>query len=172
MSDLLYFTYDIVSLGGDNVTELEQLENEAYEDNVEIVDYHFYSNRIKGLYCDGTVALSSTIKTDTEKKCILAEELGHHHTAFGNITGDDISSRKQELHGRLYAYDKLIGLNGILRAYQRGCRSMHDTAEFLDVTEDFLLEALNKYRQRYGVYTIIDNYVIYFEPSLGVFELI
>ena len=40
MSDLLYFTYDIVSFGGDNVTELELLENEAYEDNVEIVDYH------------------------------------------------------------------------------------------------------------------------------------
>ena len=28
------------------------------------------------------------------------------------------------------------------------------------------------YKNKYGICTTIDNYVIYFEPSLGVFELL
>ena len=35
-------------------------------------------------------------------------------------------------------------------------------AEYLDVTEDYLEEALACYRSKYGVYTVVDNYAIYF----------
>lgn len=45
-------------------------------------------------------------------------------------------------------------------------------AEYLNVTEDFLAETLHCYKAKYGVCAKIDNYIIYFEPSLGVFELI
>ena len=38
--------------------------------------------------------------------------------------------------------------------------------------EETLQEALNYYHARYGVCTQVDNYVIYFEPALGVMELI
>lgn len=155
------------------MTELEQLENEAYEDNVEIVDYHFYSNRIKGLYCDGSVALSSKIKTDTERKCILAEELSHYHTTVGNILDQsNDENRKQELRARMWAYDKLIGLRGIVNSYANGCNSEHEIAEYLEVTEEFLREAIKHYKNKYGIYAKLDNYVIYFEPYLGVLKLI
>ena len=45
-----------------------------------------------------------------------------------------------------------------------------EMAEFLDVPEDTLQEALNYYHHKYGICTILDNYVIYFEP-LGVLEI-
>ena len=133
------------------MTDLEQLENEAYENNIDIVDYPFRNQRIKGLYCDGTVALNHTLKNTTERKCILAEELGYHYTASGNIPGNGIASAKQEARGRIFAYNKLIGLSGLISAYKSGCKSLYEVSEYLDVTESFLSEALTNYRQKYGV---------------------
>ena len=45
-------------------------------------------------------------------------------------------------------------------------------AEYLEVTEQFLREALERYRQKYGIYTCVDNFIIYFEPYLAVVEML
>ncbi|NLL77369.1 MAG: ImmA/IrrE family metallo-endopeptidase [Clostridiales bacterium] len=153
------------------MTKLEELENEAYNNNIDIVRCNFNSNRIKGLYCDGTVALNKSL-SNTEKTCVLAEELGHYYTAVGNILCQkDENCRKQEMKGRIVSYNMMVGLNGIIKSYKHGCRSLYEASEFLEVTEEFLSEALQYYRSKYGAYTIVDKYVIYFEPSLGVLEL-
>lgn len=116
--------------------------------------------------------MSNNIETSAERACILAEELGHHFTAVGDILDQsDASNRKQELRGRIWAYNRLIGLTGIIRAYKAGCRNRYEVAELLQVSEDTLQEALDHYREKYGLCTQIDNYVVYFEP-LGVVELI
>jgi hypothetical protein len=60
---------------------------------------------------------------------------------------------------------------GIVKAYQYGCCNLYDMAEYLEVTEQFLLDTLKAYRLKYGQYTIIDNYIIYFEPCLMVGEM-
>ena len=44
-------------------------------------------------------------------------------------------------------------------------------AEYLEVTEEFLRESLDMYRSKYGVCTTLDNYIIYFEPSLTVADM-
>ena len=141
-----------------NTTEV--LTEEAYSHGAETIDWRFTSDRIKGLYCDGVIAISDRLN-GSEKAAVLAEELGHH-----------LANRKQELRGRIWAYNRLIGLTGILRAYKMGCRNRYEIAECLDVPEETLQEALNYYHARYGVCTQVDNYVIYFEPALGVMELI
>lgn len=82
------------------------------------------------------------------------------------------ANRKQEQHARAWAYNKMIGLFGIVKAYEHGCHSLHETADYLNVTEEFLNEALKYYENKYGEYTVVDNYVIYFIPSLGVGKLI
>lgn len=110
---------------------------------------------------------------EIEKKCILAEELGHYNTTVGNILDQStFTNRKQERNARIWAYDKLIGITGLINAYKANCKSLYEIAEYLDVTEPFLLEAIGTYKQKYGPCTTIDNYVIYFEPHLGVLELI
>lgn len=124
--------------------------------------------RIKG----NRIAIDNKL-TEIEKKCILAEELGHYYTGVGDILDQtNGSNRKQELHGRIYAYNKLIGLMGIIDAYKNHCTNFSETAEHLDVPEDFLKDALNYYKQRYGTYATIDNYVIFFEPNIAVLEII
>ena len=126
---------------------------------------------LKGLCIDDNIAIEKSM-LPSEKSCILAEELGHYYTTYGNILDQtDIGNRKQELRARMWAYDRQIGLLGIIRCFEAGCQSQSEMAEFLDVTEEFLKEALERYRQKYGVYTSIDQYIIYFEPRITVMKI-
>ena len=126
-----------------------------------------------GRICNNRVAIRRTIPTTIEKTCVLAEELGHHHTSVGNILDmNDVRNRKQERQARLWGYNKLIGLTGIIKAFRAGCQSRHEVAELLDVTDEFLKECIDCYRDKYGVCTEIDNYIIYFIPHLAVMEKI
>lgn len=156
------------------MTRYEKQLDIANHDDVTVFErYDMGSTRFKGLYCDGTVALSKDIQTEKERRCILAEELGHHYTTYGDILDQTkVSNRKQELRARLWAYDKLIGLSGILQGFKAGCRNRYELAKFLDVTEEFLQEALDCYREKYGEHTKVDGYTIMFEPSLAVIEKI
>lgn len=152
----------------------EELLNLAESKNIKIHEgYDLSGTRIKGLYCDGNIALSKDLHTEAEKKCILAEELGHYETAVGDITDQTLTAnRKQELRGKLMAYNKVVGLLGFVQAYQHHCHDLHDMAEYLDVTDAFLSDTITCYRAKYGSHARIDNYVIYFEPTIGVLELI
>ncbi len=156
------------------MTEYEKLLDNATKDNVKVIEnYLFESYRFKGLYCDGVVALNKNLKTDAERTCILAEELGHHYTAVGDILDQSaVANRKQEMHGRILAYNRLVGLRGIIDAYNHHCQGLSEAAEYLGVTEEFLNDTLIYYKNKYGVYTTIDNYTIIFEPSIAVLELV
>jgi len=99
----------------------------------------------------------------------LAEELGHHYTTTGNILDQqNVVNAKQELHARTWAYNECIGLIGIVKAFESGCKSLYEMADYLNVTEDFLKDALESFRRKYGIYTEIDNYFIFFEPYISV----
>lgn len=147
----------------------EQLLIEADNNNLITKEKPLLANkgRIKG----NKIAIKRDL-TQIEKKCVLAEELGHYYTATGDILDQSTTeNRKQERLGRIYSYNRIIGLIGLIRAYKNGCQSIHEAAEYLDVTDEFLLEAINCYKSKYGLYATIDNYVIYFEP-ISVLELI
>ncbi len=152
----------------------EELQDEACEDGIEVIEnYPFTSDRIEGLYVDSTIALSKGLTTCAEKSCVLAEELGHHYTASGDIIDQsNAENRKQELRGRIWAYNKQIGLSGLLNAYKHHCQNEHEVADFLGVTDMFLKDALVYYKNKYGQYAQLDNYIIFFEPAVAVMELI
>lgn len=148
----------------------EVLLNDANTEGLSIKERPFrtYDGRIKG----NTIYLRQNMNT-VEKACVLAEEMGHHYTSVGNILDmSDTHNRKQERQARLWAYNRLIGLRGIIKAYETGCQNRYEIAEFLEVTEECLQECIEIYRDKYGVYTTVDNYVIYFLPNLAVMEKI
>lgn len=119
------------------------------------------------------IAIRNTIDTTKEKACALAEEIGHHETTVGDILDQTNSwNRKQERQARVEAYNTTIGLIGIIEAFENGCRNKYEMAEYLDVTESFLTEALKVYEQIYGCHTMIGSYLIQFIPNLGVAKLI
>lgn len=119
------------------------------------------------------VAIRQDIPTLAGKACVLAEEIGHYHTNTMDILDHGkILNRKIERAGRLWAYDKQIGLSGIIKGYCARCRDHYELAEYLGVTEEFLKEALDCYREKYGEHIEVDGYTIMFEPSLAVIERI
>ena len=125
---------------------------------------------LKGFYVDGNIAIKMDMST-TEKACVLAEELGHHYTTVGNILDQSkVENRKQERRARLWAYKKMFDLVDLVSAYKYGCRNRYEVAEYLGVTEQFLEEALYTYKEKYGLYTKVDRYVVYFKP-LGILEM-
>ena len=48
---------------------------------------------LKGLCLDDNIAIEKKL-SQNEKNCILAEELGHYHTSFGNILNQTIISNR------------------------------------------------------------------------------
>lgn len=149
----------------------EELQDEYSSMNIVEIDLSEVKG-LKGLCVNDNIAIQKDIPTQAEKSCVLAEELGHYHTTYGDILDlDNVQNRKQELRARMWGYDRLIGLMGIINAYKKGCRNRAEMAEELDVTEEYLMEALKAYHNKYGICTTIDNYIIYFEPSLAVMKL-
>lgn len=144
----------------------------AEADNEKLIvkekDIDGYSGRIY----KNRIAIHHKIPTSTEKACVLAEELGHYYTTTGDILDQSrTENRKQEYHARLWAYNKQIGLMGIVRAYQYGCRNSYEVADYLGVTEEFLADALKAYKSKYGICATVDNYIVYFEPYVGIMEI-
>lgn len=147
----------------------EALLDEAHQEGLTVKEkpLKYNNGRIKGK----RIAIRKDIETSAEKACVLAEELGHYHTTVGDITDlSDSQNRKQERQARLWGYNKLIGLTGIIQAFRAGCHSRHETAEYLGVTEQFLQECIDCYTEKYGEYAKIDNYIIFFIPNLAVME--
>lgn len=115
------------------MTETEKLEQEAYEHNVPVDYIKFRSERINGLYVDGSIALRDGM-TAAQTADTLAEELEHHYTTVGNILDlNSVANRKQERIARVRAYDRRIGLSGIIQGYRSHCQNRHELAECLGV---------------------------------------
>lgn len=115
------------------------------------------------------IAIRKDLPSSVHKKCVLLEEVGHYATSMGNILNQsDANNRRQERQARGWAYNRLIGLDDIVRAYERHCEDLSDMAEYLEVTEEFLLEALDFYREKYGTGVRFGEYYISFEPFFTV----
>ncbi|HHV99991.1 MAG TPA: ImmA/IrrE family metallo-endopeptidase [Clostridiaceae bacterium] len=147
----------------------KKLLQEAERENIEVV-YQPLGERIKGLYCDGVIAINKNISTTAEKTCVLAEELGHYYTSYGNILDtSNTNNRKQEVKARRWAVKSLVPLKSIIQAYEAGCRNMFEVAEYIGVTEEFLIRTFETYNAMYGKYKKYGKYIIYFDPP-GVYK--
>lgn len=146
----------------------EKLLEIAEQEGIDIDDEYELSGRNEGLLYDGFIAVKKDL-TIREKKCILAEELGHHFTTVGNILDQrNVINRKREKKGRIYAYNLLIGLDGLIECYHECVSNTYEMAEVLDVTEEFLKEALAYYTGKFGIGVQSGKYYIQFIPYLAV----
>lgn len=144
---------------------------EADRSNVFVIENAAFSSSSDGLINGNVIGINKNIRTWKKRTCILAEELGHYYTSSGDIIDQsNVSNRKQEYRARCWAYEKLVSLHGIISAYESGCRSAFDMSEYLDVTEEFFIEAMESYRSKYGICKIVGNYAIYFEP-MGILKM-
>ena len=142
----------------------DNLLQEAHNERIEVILKPF-KGKLKGLYYDNVIAINKNIETSAEKTCVLAEELGHYYTSVGNILDQTkITNRKLERMARAWAFQKLVPLDKLVEAYKEGIRTKHELAEYLDVTEQFLCDALKYYKEKYGMYCRVGKYMICFKP--------
>lgn len=147
----------------------------TYESVVKVKEADFskkdFLNGYKGLYKNGKIVIDRRILTLKEKACILAEELGHHFTSSGNLLdSEDIRNIKQEKRARNWGYERLVGIIDIINAYEAGVQNRCDLSEYLEVTEEYIELSIQHYREKYGLFLEIDNYIVFFEPHFGIMK--
>lgn len=155
------------------MNKYEKLLEKASEENIQVDENFPFNGKTSGLYIDGNIALSTKLKTEVSKACILSEELGHHYTSVGNILNPNlVQNRKQEYKARIWAYKEMISPADLLMASKTGCRNRFEISEYLEVTEEFLEEALNYFSTVYpdGYKDIAHNCTIKFRPNLQVIK--
>lgn len=104
-----------------------------------------------------------------EKKCILAEELGHYYTTVGDILDqNNQNNRKQESTARRFGVNMLLTPSMLVEACVNGCNSLNEVAEYLDITEVFLADALKVFKAMYGYKVVVDGYSLFF-TDLGFY---
>lgn len=142
----------------------QKLLERAVENDIEVME-DCEIGRLKGLYFDNTIILSKDIKDHNEKKCILCEEIGHYYFTQGNILNqNEHLNRVQELKARRWAYKQLVKIDYLIDAFFEGIRNIYQLSNYLEVTEEFLKEAIKYYKQKYGIYHHHRNFIIRFEP--------
>ncbi|SFL39683.1 protein of unknown function [Gracilibacillus orientalis] len=147
----------------------ESLLKEATYSGIDVYEEPL-KGKIQGLYGNNVIWINKFLPTYTDKYCILAEELGHYHKTVGNIQDQTkLTNRKQEQVARSWAYERTIPLHKFVQAHRENIKNRFELSEFLGVTENFLEEALTRYKERYGVAVDLDEHTIYFEP-LGVIK--
>lgn len=148
---------------------MNDIEGFAYDHGFDIVDLPLRSTL--GLLHGKLIALRKGMPY-VQRRCVLAEEVGHGLLTVGDITNQDVvENRKQEQKARRWGYNKLISLSDLVEAAKHGCGNLWDTSIFLGVTEEFLEEALTDFRKQYGVMAVVDDYAIIFEPCLMVVDI-
>ena len=147
--------------------KLLDLAEEKYGLTVKEKPLRYYDGLIRGK----KVAIRKDLKTTRRKAEILSEEIGHAATSTGDITDYSCPNNwKQEVCARTVGYRLMISPDDLIEAYNAGCVNCFEISEFLEVSEDYLKEAIERFRQIYGVYQKHGNYVIVYEPCLGVIK--
>lgn len=153
----------------------EKLLDEAHKNGISIDENSkMLLNNEDGYFIEtprgDVILLNCNLETTIERKCTLAEELGHYYTTHGDITDQTkVENRKQELRARRWGYECLVPIRKLIQAYKYGCRSRYEVAKYIEVTEEFLEETITYYLHKYGVCKQIDKYIVYFSP-FGIME--
>lgn len=144
------------------LTRYEELLDEVFSYGLEIVEIDLGGDC--GYCYDETIYINK-YSTETTKFCILSEELGHYFTTTGDITYLNSSGNvHQEHRARDWSYSKIISPESIVTCILNGAISIQDLTYELSVSEEFLLEAIDFYKRKYGVYYVGKTHLLTFNP--------
>lgn len=122
------------------------------------------NGRIKGR----RVAIQNSLTT-TEKACTLEEEIAHFDVNTGVILDQAYAdNRRQEHKARMLAITRRVGLWNLADALRNGYHTLSEIAEHMDITEEFLIAAIEGYRQKYGLYVCIGDDTLVLEPTVAL----
>mgnify|MGYP003474866495 FL=1 len=90
--------------------------------------------------------------TEREKYEVLQEEFAHYDYTAGDIaSGDSEADKKQEALARSKAMERTVTLDGLIHCYFSHAWSLEEVADYFGVTEKYVQEAIQNYRNKYGL---------------------
>ena len=136
----------------------------AENEHIKIKDTHSLPDGYSGFYKDGIILIDKDL-SETRKAEVLYEELAHHKLTYGNILDQskDIN-RKFENYARRHGYEAALPLRIIVEAHHYGVSNLYELAEYVQLSEEHVLEILEHYKQKHGIGTHYGDYSITFEP--------
>ena len=143
---------------------MQQLYKLIEAENIELIEDDI-PGRVKGLYFDNIIVLHKRIDTQSEKNCILAEELGHYFTSSGvHLDQSSKETIKQEKQAQRWATKQMLDPQRLIDAFKSGVRNRWELAQFLEVTEEFIEDSLVFLKKLHGDCMTIGEYIIHFDP--------
>ncbi|MCH8664264.1 ImmA/IrrE family metallo-endopeptidase [Staphylococcus lugdunensis] len=123
-----------------------------------------------GFYINGKIYINSNLP-ETRKAEVLYEELAHHKLTYGNILDQSKwINRKFENYAKRHGYEAALPLRIIIEAHHFGVSNLYELAQYVQLSEEYVLEILEHYKQKHGIGTHYGDYSITFEP-LRVYKL-
>lgn len=138
-------------------------------DYLKIRDVHALPSGYEGFYSDGYILIDKSIP-NFRKAEVLFEELAHHKLTWGDITyQSQFNNRKFENYAKRAGFQAALPLRIIIEAYHYGISKLHELAEYVELSEEYIILVIEFYKKKYGLSTYFNGHVIKFEP-LQVFE--
>lgn len=138
-------------------------------ENIAIKDTFELPGKFKGFYTDGVILIDKYL-SPKEKVEVLAEEIAHCKFTYGNIIDEsEMFNRKLELKAKRMGAEMIITLSGIINAFEHGIYNLYELAEYFEVSQHYVLNAIKHYKMKLGLSTCYNGYLIRFEP-LQVFK--
>jgi hypothetical protein len=147
----------------------ELIEQEAYNSGVTLVDFAFKSN-IKAAYyrtegCLAVAAVSSAIEDPHEWNVHALHEIKHHESCVYDLPKmPPAVQHKYELLADRLMLKSCMPPDKLIAAYETGCRSFFDFAEYLEITEVFFKTGLCLYAQICGPSVTYKGFCLRFDP--------
>ncbi|HDH7018447.1 TPA: toxin [Staphylococcus aureus] len=139
-------------------------------DYIEIREADVLPDNLDGVWLGDLILIKRGL-SDREKAGILFEELAHNKLTYGDIADySKFNNRKFESYARRHGFISAVPLREIVEAYNYGVRNLYELSEYLQLSEEYILEAIEQYKKIYGIGTHYGEYSITFEP-LRVFKL-
>ena len=127
---------------------LMELYDIALGNDVEVYDKKL--NTMKAFSLPGSIVIDSKqLPTTAELKVCFAHELGHElKSAFYNIRNTLETRGRQEERATRWAVDTLVPADLLLSVIEKGYTEIYELAEYFNVTEDFIRDAIRIHQQR------------------------
>lgn len=133
-------------------------------DYIEIREADVLPDNLDGVWLGDLILIKRGL-SDREKAGILFEELAHNKLTYGDIADySKFNNRKFENYARRPGFISAVPLREIVEAYNYGVRNLYELSEYLQLSEEYILEAIEQYKKIYGIGTHYGEYSITFEP--------
>lgn len=150
------------------MTKYEKLIIKAEKLGVEIREINFGTNKPCGR-CLNSIIYINNQATEKERYEVLAEELGHFKTTFGNILNQNtMINKKLEYRARREGFKIIVEPNDIVESMRHGANNINEMAEYIGISVETFFDVISDFKKRYGVGVPVGNYYLRLEPNLGI----